>query len=637
MFSGEATKFFCPKCKAFYEKSQRFCPKDGTRLLPGLEVNKTQNIFTKALSQKLQERKEEIKTWQLEEDEDSILEIEPEKKTTAKLINPFKVPSGTVEPGDRTSKPLGREAFSPEKPRVLIGKTLKGRYQISNFIKQNPKNFVYFADDIITGKKVLIYIFYNEEFSDKILVEERISLSHTKHPNIAATVDSGHLQEGNAFLVIERPKGETLENKLMEKGHIEPLQVAKIIRQVAEALNEAHRNGILHRNLTPKNIFLTTNEKGTELVKVTEFAVAEGDDIFYLSPEQIEGKPATSASDIFSLGVIAYQLLTKRLPFQGESKKLVLESQKQGIKLNPSQLRFDISQSTDSIIKKALSYEPTQRYLLARDFGEALYNSLTRASSEEEQIPKPISSATVKAVEKVTTKTQQNQSSKKNSALLTVLTLIVLISVLVIVAVGAYIFTRNHSDTPATYPENQPAETKEPTNTLYFRNTKENLSEELTQNYRDFSFHYPNDWKIYPSKGIFVDVAKKNENGIPIEQFLVTFYISKGSFQNDREIFPRLTRETNQKLKTQLSNYRFLSEGETEINQKKAYEMHFEALDVAKGLKIFGRRIFLPAEGNKNAGLVITMLATSLSKEIKSSEDLGKKGGLKVILETFRD
>ncbi|MCS6873325.1 MAG: serine/threonine protein kinase [Pyrinomonadaceae bacterium] len=636
MFSGEATKFFCPKCKSFYESNQRFCPKDGARLLPGIESSdRIQNVFSKVLTKKNYEKSERIEPWQ-PEDPDSILEIEEiEKKPATRLINPFKIPSGTIEPNEK------KELFNPEKPRMLIGKTLKGRYQITNFIKQNPKNFVYLADDLITNKKVLVYIFYNEDFSDKVLAEERVSLSHTKHPNIAATIDSGLLQEGNPFLVIEKPQGETLEEKIEEKGHLDSTRIAKIVRQVAEALNEAHRNGILHRNLTPKNIFLTRNEKGAEIVKVTEFAVAEGDNIVYLSPEQLEGKPATALSDVFSLGIISYELLTKQLPFQGASSKEILEAQRKGMKVKPSNLRLDISSSTDAVIEKAISYEPSQRYLMARDFGEAFYNSITKPnSSENSQIPKPsniVISAKNVASKSEPPKINKVQKTEKRNPVLKSILLAVLLATFLI-ALGAYLFFTGSKPQPEIQTEIVNPTTQislTPPNTLYFRNTGENLTGSLAENYRDFSFFYPSDWKIYPSKGVFVDVAKKDKNNIPIEQFLVTFYKSLGSFEDDMKLFPKLIKQTNQKLKAQLPNYRFLSESSIEISQQRAYQMRFEAFDTRKNIKIFGKRVFIPAEDNKTTGLVLTMLATSLS-DIASSEDVGKRGGLKIVLETFK-
>ncbi|RMG08143.1 MAG: serine/threonine protein kinase [Acidobacteria bacterium] len=681
-FSGDVTKFLCPKCKQYYDANQRFCPKDGTRLLPGIthNENKTQNIFTKALARQSatkelkrepieeQGEKEIWKAQEIKEDADSILEIDIEtleqqtKKQPTKVINPLKIPSGTAEVGNRSIKPLGREPFTAQKPRILIGKTLKGRYQITNFIKQNQKNFVYLADDLITKplRKVLVYIFLEHNLSDKILADERISLSHIEHPHIASMIDSGSLQEGNLFIVVERPQGETLETRINQRGHIELSQIAKIVRQIAEALNEAHRNRILHRNLTPRNIFLTVNEKGVEQVKVAEFAVSEGDDPSYLSPEQIEGKAATSASDIFSLGVITYQLLTKRLPFQAESKKQVLELQKAGLKITPSQLRVDVPSSIDNIIQKALAYEPSNRFSFAREFGDLFYNALVQAESESETKTSvnptksnQITSSSVKSSSNplLTQKIEildkaKNAKLNKSSRLRPLLPILSLITFLSIAAISLYLPIFNRPITKSQNsvvidnkaPQNNAVIDKQPhsNSSLYFRNLPENLTEELAKNYRDFSFFYPNDWRIYPNKSLFVDVAKKNKDGIPIEQFLVTFYRSKGNLQDDRPTIEKLLNESNEKLAKQLPNYRFISQKEAEFAGMKAYQMNFEATQAEKDLKIFGKRIFLPSRAENSPGLIITMIATSLSSDIKSAEDVGVKGEMKTIVQTFK-
>jgi len=139
----------------------------------------------------------------------------------------------------------------------------------------------------------------------------------------------------------------------------------------------------------------------------------------------------------------------------------------------------------------------------------------------------------------------------------------------------------------------------------------------------------------------FLDVSKKAPNGLPIEQMLVSYYKSKGSFKLDAaEIFPAQVAETNQTLKKILPNYRMISEGKKTVNNGwQAYEVKFEgASKTANGetIKIWGKRLFIPTavRGMKN-GYVITMLATSLLKDVESVEDVGVKGELSTILETF--
>ncbi|RMH34943.1 MAG: serine/threonine protein kinase [Acidobacteria bacterium] len=423
MVSHEEKKLNCPKCGTTYEEEWRFCLKDNSRLFPGSQEKATriQNILAEVQKHKANRLRESEKT-SAEEIETPIetfleevlvwkkgktlIQVKPselfmdssdeerQEETRVKLVNPFTIPSGTVEPGDRSVKPLGREAFNPEKPRLMLGKTLKGRYEILNFVKRTLKFCVYSANDLVAEKnglekKTLVYIFTQKDDNAirKILGEERVAFSHTKHPNIAVMIDSGRLQEGNPFMVLESPEGESLEKRISEKGYMEVSRVARIIYQAAEALGEAHRNGVLHRNLTPQKIILSFNDKGVEQVKVMEFAVSEGEvtqeNFLYLAPEQLEGKSVSPNSDIFSLGVIAYQLLTKRLPFEASSIEALQRLHKQGLKLKPSQLRIDVPFVVDEVLRKALAFEPSQRYLRARDFGDAFYNALVKTVEEE--------------------------------------------------------------------------------------------------------------------------------------------------------------------------------------------------------------------------------------------------------------
>ena len=181
--------------------------------------------------------------------------------------------------------------------------------------------------------------------------------------------------------------GFSLDEKLQILDNFSPLRTARIIRQASYALSEVHQNGILHRGLKPENIFLTISEAGTEQVKVTDFVVTNFlnkqslESLRYVSPEQLEGKLPNFASDIYSLAVIAFQMLTGRQPFSFSTADQLLKAQKAGLKMGASNLRLDISPTIDEVLEKALSYSPSDRYPKARDFGDALYNALTASSS----------------------------------------------------------------------------------------------------------------------------------------------------------------------------------------------------------------------------------------------------------------
>ncbi len=678
-----------------------------------------------------------------------------EARPSARMIKPSEIASGTAKVGDRSVNPAGRAAISWENPDVLLGQTVKGRYRVTGKIGQDETGISYLAQDKLSPeKKVVVRVLMEEDTEDlasRIFAEERVSLSHLNHPNVAGLIDSGELLEGKPFIISEYVEGKSLKDKLQQSGQFNALRAARIVRQAAYALSEVHQNGVLHRNLKPENIILTVNDAGTEQVKVTDFAVSDGRQIkgnpAYKSPEQLEGKMPSFASDIYSLAVIAYQMLTNRLPFPANSAGDLIAAQKKGLNLRTSNLRLDLPPLVDEILGKALAYKPSGRYPKARDFGDAFFNALATAapaapkretgkktSEEIPPTPAPLISADTpfedieieliddepeqtsfaaataaaavepaieaKPVEKVEEKVEKRDEVKPSEDLprreekrspeaskaAASKSRRLAVAVLGLIALGFglwaiwYYFQNQTANRADVNPANQPATSQEnstapaggdttvatnaappaaaatpdielppatrkilpPANSQPFVNTRENLKGDLAKFYRGFSFYYPKEWVKTPGEKNFVDVARKNESGIPIEQMLVSFYNSKGTFKADRESFAALVKETNQRLAGQIPNYRFVSEGEKIINGGwKVYEMRFEGTIPAKtaggeSLKIFGRRLFMPAmrQGIKS-GFVITMLATPLSPNVQTVNDVGEKGELRTILETF--
>lgn len=680
--------------------------------------------------------------------------VSVEVKPTARLIKPSEIASGTASVGDRSANPTGRLPISWKNPDALIGQTVKGRYQVTEKINQDETIISFLALDKLSTeqeKKVVVRVLMDEDAADdlahRIYAEERVSLSHLNHPNVAGMIDSGELLEGKIFIISEYVEGQTVKDKLDQSGQLNSQRVARIVRQVAYALSEVHQNGILHRNLTPEKIILTVNEAGTEQVKVTDFAITDGKqsarNLVYRSPEQLEGKLPNFASDIYSLAVIAYQMLTNRLPFNGSTAGELLNSQRHGLAVKPSSLRLELQPLVDEILTKALAFKASDRYPKARDFGDAFFNAMTtvapwskaEAEKDEEVLPLPMTTVADVSIspekeedfsyddveieiidDEEETEIEESKNStpehisfkslaeetvseakaenkpapdlpwekrspepikvaSKSWMLLSVLGLVALVAGLWLVwfyflnRSGQSNFTpaesqqspqENASNNPGQENggnlsqiniqtpvpeeiESPPLERKilQPPNTEYFQNTRENLDTEMARFYRGFTFFYPKEWVKTPSQKNFVDVSRKSESGIPIEQMLVSYYDSKGTFKDDGEKFPALVKESNKKLAELLPNYRFVSESATEINGGwKVYEMRFEGVAETKTasgepLKVFGRRIFMPAmRKGVRGGFMITMLATSLS-EITKAEEVGEKGELATVLKTF--
>jgi serine/threonine protein kinase len=442
----EEKMLYCPKCNRRYEDgSQRFCNNDGGRLLPDIVVKspggrrRGNAVFTNLLGRtaprnekdeklaetprfvKIKENKEpqfnppekrkvfsEPKatgTEQPLESKPTPLQIPPKESNTereknakplSRLIHSNEVKIDRAQLGDRRVNPTGRLALSWKNPNILLGQTIKGRYYITEKIDRDQTSIAYLADDkIIHGKRAILRVLMEENskesLEDKIFAEERISLSHINHPNIARVIDSGELPEGKSFIVTDFIEGTSVKNLLDRKKEFNPLRVARIIRQTSYALSEVHQNGILHRNLKPNQILLGVSEAGIEQVKVKDFGVSSGrnaqTDFVYKSPEQVGGQLPTFASDTYALGVIAFQMLTGRLPFEATSAKQLLKAQKGGLTVKPSDLKSDLPTLVDEVIQKALSFNASDRYPKARDFGDAFYNALMISSPFEEKSP----------------------------------------------------------------------------------------------------------------------------------------------------------------------------------------------------------------------------------------------------------
>lgn len=313
----------------------------------------------------------------------------PFARPLGRIIRPQDIPSGRAELGDRQSHPAGREALTWDNPDVMIGQTVKGRYLILEKTGEDEGGISYLAEDkIVQNKNVVVRILMEEDDTDdltnKIYAEERISFAHVNHPNVVGIIDSGELQEGKSFVVTEYVEGSSIKDLLQKTGQFNVSRTARIIRQASYALSEMHQNGILHRNLKSSNIILTPAESGTEQVKITGFCISEAgtdeEDLAYMAPEALEDEIPTYASDIFSLGVIAYEMLTHRLPFSGSNAKQILRSQRDGMMLHPTNLRLDVPPIADKILEKAMAPNGVDRYPKARDFGDAFYNALTTVS-----------------------------------------------------------------------------------------------------------------------------------------------------------------------------------------------------------------------------------------------------------------
>src|SRR5436190_5847308 len=209
--------------------------------------------------------------------------------------------------------------------------TLDGRYHIVERIAAGGMGEVFRAQDAVLAREVAIKVLHRSLAGDQSFVDrfrrEARAAAGLSHPNIVAVYDWGSV-DGIYYMVMEYVRGRGVRDLLNATRPLEPAQAAEVIRQTLLALQHAHRQGIVHRDMKPENILVTTEG----VVKVADFGLARAyadgratqagtvtGTVQYLSPEQIRGEPSDPRSDLYSLGVVTYELLTGRLPFTGET------------------------------------------------------------------------------------------------------------------------------------------------------------------------------------------------------------------------------------------------------------------------------------------------------------------------------
>ncbi len=209
--------------------------------------------------------------------------------------------------------------------------TLDGRYHIVERIASGGMGEVFLAQDAVLAREVAIKVLHRSLAGDQAFVDrfrrEARAAAGLSHPNIVAVYDWGAV-DGVYYMVMEYVRGRATRDLLNASGRLEPAQASEVIRQTLLALENAHRQGLVHRDIKPENILVTTEG----VVKVTDFGLARAyadgrqteagsvtGTVQYLAPEQIRGEPADPRSDLYSLGIVAYELLTGTLPFTGET------------------------------------------------------------------------------------------------------------------------------------------------------------------------------------------------------------------------------------------------------------------------------------------------------------------------------
>ncbi|MEX2394200.1 MAG: PASTA domain-containing protein [Actinomycetota bacterium] len=279
-------------------------------------------------------------------------------------------------PPKRTARPATRG-------RSRVPQVLGRRYEVIRRVGVGGMADVYLAEDRQLKREVALKILHAQYAGDESFVErferEALSAAKLQHPNIVQIYDSGREGDFN-FIVMEYVEGRSLKDYLADEGPLEIADASRIAGEVLTALAYAHRSGLVHRDIKPGNILLSDDGK----VQVTDFGIARAEagstmtqtgtilgTAYYLSPEQAQGLPLDGRSDIYSLAVVLYEMLTGRRLFEGDSPVSIAYKHVREQPRPPSQYRSDIPRPLEAIVLNGLAKRPEDRYssaaLMRRD------------------------------------------------------------------------------------------------------------------------------------------------------------------------------------------------------------------------------------------------------------------------------
>lgn len=381
------------------------------------------------------------------------------------------VPTGQVPVGNMPLLNANLENFEGVDP--FIGTQIDGKYDVLENVGQGGMSVVYKAMQTAMNRVVALKMLKMGLSSDPIFkqrfIREVSLLGKLNHPNIVTVFDSGTTSDGHLYLAMDFLSGSTLQDILDKSGAIPIQRAAPLILQICDALNHAHKRDIIHRDLKPGNIMVETDHRGQEVVKIVDFGLAkmgEGSErltragelwgsSFYMSPEQCNGAESDARTDIYSFGIVMYQMITGKVPFRGggfmETVTKQLNEPPPPLKLTKADL--DLPDMLEIVMFKCLEKAPENRFQSVADLKSALQTALPDAKKPDRTLSSTGPQRKIappppppKKVEPRVSKTSKSSNVKG---------LIVLLVVLLVCAVAVLFVLKNRS--PASAPPVVPA------------------------------------------------------------------------------------------------------------------------------------------------------------------------------------
>ena len=348
----------CPTCGTTYADGSKFCTKDGTKLVPAGGAGNSATPGAAAPG--------------------------------APAANPLLVSN----PRSTTAASRGEPKAAPAYAN-LVGQTLDKRYKIERKLGEGGMSFVYLATDIATQHQFAIKVL-SEALSQDANAMARLRREaalgmRLAHPNVCHIMRLGETEDRLVYVVMPYVNGEILADRNNRLGHIPLSDTVKFVKDMAAGLMVAHELKIVHRDLKPENVMICRGKDGLEYAVVMDFGLAkerkaEGElqkltatgiilgTPEFMSPEQLRGKPLDPRTDIYSLALMTYEMLTGKLPFQGRTQQemMIARLRSDPIPIRRMRPDFDIPESVERVLNKAMSRNPDDRYQTVVEFADAL-------------------------------------------------------------------------------------------------------------------------------------------------------------------------------------------------------------------------------------------------------------------------
>lgn len=267
-------------------------------------------------------------------------------------------------------------------PADLVGQILLGKLEVIRKIGGGGMGVVYEVEHRLTGHRRALKVVHAKyadrpRFMKRLLREAKVA-GKLQTPYVVETFDAGRLEDGSAYVLMELLEGRSLYELVQAEGRLAPRRLAAIMSQVAEGMAVAHAAGIVHRDLKPENIFILDSEEG-ERVKILDFGVSKFDETgdttgrltvegtlvgtpYYMSPEQAAGRTVDERTDIYAMGVMMYEALTGRLPFEAESVGALFVKIGAGEHVPLRLRRPELEEAWFALVDKALHRDPAERF-----------------------------------------------------------------------------------------------------------------------------------------------------------------------------------------------------------------------------------------------------------------------------------